>query len=182
MARTVNSTIVTALAADNIKPFYAVNLEFATPVYYWTGIGTLVSGSITYQGAQDLLAIDGLSETGDLTANGATLTLSGVPSALVTIALATPYHGRKCKIYFGVKGNSNLTEVFSGYMDKMTISENESGATITVNVENKLVDLDRVRVRRYTHESQKTRYASDTFFSFMADMSDKTVNWGKPDA
>mgnify|MGYP003680254363 FL=1 len=67
-------------------------------------------------------------------------------------------------------------------MDKMTISENENGATITVNVENKLVDLDRVRVRRYTHESQKTRYASDTFFSFMADMSDKTVNWGKPDA
>ena len=66
-------------------------------------------------------------------------------------------------------------------MDKMTVAESPESATITIHVESKLVDLDRVRVRRYTHESQKTRYSGDTFFSFMADMQDKQINWGKLD-
>jgi hypothetical protein len=185
MARTVHADIVTALAADNVQPFYAVNLEFDTPVYYWTGTGELASSansnSVTYQGAQDLLQISGLDETAELRANGATITLSGVPSTLLSLALTTLYHGRKAKIFFGVKGVSNLVEVFSGYMDKMTVAESPESATITVHVESKLVDLDRVRVRRYTHESHKSRYSNDTFFSFMADMQDKQINWGKPD-
>jgi hypothetical protein len=88
MARTVHADIVTALAADNVQPFYAVNLEFDTPVYYWTGTGELASSansnSVTYQGAQDLLQISGLDESSELRANGATITLSGVPQTLVS--------------------------------------------------------------------------------------------------
>ena len=200
MARTVHADIVTALAASNVQPFYAVNLEFdsgttitkddgstfsSAPVYYWTGVGDLASSDnsngVTYTGAQDLLQISGLDETAELRANGATITLSGVPQTLVSLALQIPYHGRKAKIFFGVKGVSNLVEVFSGYMDKMTVAESPESATISMQIESKLVDLDRVRVRRYTHESQKSRYSGDTFFSFLADMQDKQINWGKPD-
>ena len=48
MPRSVNSTILTALLADEVKLFYAVDLDFyngststAAPVYFWTGVGDL---------------------------------------------------------------------------------------------------------------------------------------------
>lgn len=186
MPRSVNSTILTALLADEVKLFYAVDLDFyngststAAPVYFWTGVGDLSANSNTYVGAGDLLQISGIEEASELKASGINLTLTGVPPSLVTAALSHEYHGRLCKVYFGVQGNSNLTEIFSGYMDQLNIKDSGESSTIEVKVESKLVDLDRMRPFRYTEEIQQSLYSGDTFFSFVQDLQDKKLNWGE---
>lgn len=184
MSRTVPSSFLTKLSGSTLEPFYAVDLEFDSPnaLYLWTGLGDKTIGGNTYTGAGSLLTVSDAEETNDLTVNGITLTLSGVTSDLVSKALAEPYQNRVCKVHFGVEGDSNLIEVFSGTMDTMVIEDGPETATISLAVEHKLVALERPVVQRYTEESHKaisTANSSDTFFSFLADLQDKTVTWGK---
>jgi hypothetical protein len=194
MSRSLNSTITTALAADVIQPFFAIDLLFDSPdqVYLWNGSGTRSltsdSGANNYTGLGDLLVVDVIEETGDISAKGATISLSGIDNSngsLFKKALGTPYQGRKCKIYFGVmNGNtpSNIEEVFSGYMDQMVIDEGPEFTTITLSVENKLVALERPSGSRYTSAYQRSQYSSDKGLDFVASLQTKKIVWGaKPE-
>ena len=190
MSRSLNSTITTALAADVIQPFFAIDLLFDSPneTYIWNGVGTRTINSKAYTGLGELLQIEPIEETGDISAKGATISLSGIDNSSNTLfqkALSTPYQGRKCKIYFGVMNGStpsNIEEVFSGYMDQMTIDEGPETTTITLSVENKLVALERPSANRYTSSYQKSQYPSDKGLDFISGLQTKKIVWGaKPE-
>ena len=174
----------------------------------WTGVGTLVVGGISYAGAGTLLGISAVEETTETAARGADITITGLPSEVLSLALSTPYQGRTCKIYFGMfaKGSlqkestnfilledgsrieledrsTGLTEIFCGYMDQMNINEGADTGTVQVKVENKLIDLERARVARYTSEYQRSRNiagaSDDAGFDFVATMQDQRLAWGR---
>lgn len=196
MSRSLNSTITTALAADVIQPFFAVDLLFDTdpelgtePIYLWNGIGTRTIDSKDYAGAGEFLQIEPIEETSDISARGATISLSGIDNAsgsLFQRALAAPYQGRECKIYFGVMdAPSDYIEIFSGYMDQMNINEGPDSTTITLTVENKLVALERPAGTRYTSAYQKEKYPNangtgnpDKGLDFVVGLQTKKIIWG----
>lgn len=183
MSRTVPSSILTALSQPEVQPFYAVEFQFDSgTIRFWTGFGERTIYGDTYTGTGNLLTIGGLEEVADMSAKSATLTMSGIPSELVSLALQEPYQNRQCRILFGVTNSSDIVEVFSGYMDTMQIEDAADASTITLTVESKWVKLDRPNVRRYTSESQKSRYATDTFFDWVADLQDKEIVWGLSEA
>ena len=64
-------------------------------------------------------------------------------------------------------------------MDQMNIEESGETSTIQLLVENKLVDLERARVARFTSGYQKSIYAGDLGLDFIEDLQDKTIVWGK---
>jgi len=67
-------------------------------------------------------------------------------------------------------------------MDKMVIEDGPESSTISLQVEHKLVALERAAVQRYTEQSHKaidSGNSSDTFFSFIADIQDKPIIFGK---
>ena len=105
MTRTIISSILNALDDAEVSAFYAVELFFDTDtVRVWTGYGdiTITSGSgQTYNGIGDLLSISEVQESQDISAKGINLTLSGIPSNLLSHALNTPYQGRLCNVHFG---------------------------------------------------------------------------------
>ena len=183
MSRTIPSALLTALGQPEVQPYYAVELDFDTaPVRLWTGYGDRTIGPDTYTGAGNLLSIGGLEEVNDLSAKNMTLTLSGIPSSLVSIAINEPYQRREAKVYFGTTDTTAPIEVFSGIMNTMSIEDSGETSTITVSVESKLVRLEKASNRRYTHENHVSRHAGDTFFSFVADLQDKDVIWGREKA
>ena len=63
-------------------------------------------------------------------------------------------------------------------MDTMTITDNGDSATINVSVENRLIEFQRNRVRRYTAEDQKIDYPTDKGLEFVAEISEKEIVWG----
>jgi hypothetical protein len=183
MARSIPNSILTALSQPDVSPFYAVEMMFDTaPLRLWTGYGDRLIGINTYLGVGTLMTISGLDEAGDLSAKSASITMSGIDNAIVSLALAEPYQRRICRIYFGVIGSADIVEVFSGYMNVMTIEDSGETSVISLAIESKLVELNRARVRRYTHESHQSRYAGDTFFSYVADLQDKSIVWGRKEA
>jgi len=196
MARNVPAAILTALTQPEVYPFYAVEMLFDTrsgtdldgnpidygPVRLWTGYGNKTIDGETYLGAGDLLAVSGLEEVNDLSAKSASITLTGMPGEIVSLAIKEPYQRRSCRILFGVSNVDDFVEVFAGKMNQMPIEDSGDTSTITLTVESKMVELNRARVRRYTHESHQARHPGDTFFSFVADIQDKGIPWGRKEA
>ena len=84
--------------------------------------------------------------------------------------------GSKILVETGEKG---FNELFSGYMDQMNIEEGSDTSTIEMSVENKLIDLERARVARYTSGYQKSVYPNDLGLDFIEDLQDKQIPWGR---
>ena len=132
------------------------------------------------------MQISGLEEVNDLTAKGATLTWSGLDSSILTYALTEDYQGRLGKVYWGVLENANVVELFSGYMDKMTVTDDGETSTITMTLESKLISLERANVRRYTDKSHKATIttegysqSTDTIFKWVSKLADQQISWGQ---
>ena len=207
MSRDLSNDTIISINENVVYPFFATELRFDgdNVLRMWTGQGTLVLADGTqWVGLGNLLNISAIEETSEIAVKGATLTLSGVPSEVLSLALSEPYQGRVCNIYFGtfLQGSilqesasyillqdgsrinledqsTNFSELFSGYMDQMNIEENSDTSTIQLLVENKLVDLERARVARFTSGYQKSIYAGDLGFDFVEDLQDKQISWGK---
>jgi hypothetical protein len=196
MSRIVPSALVTALGNAQIEPFFAIEMIFDTrtitfngesidvgPLRLWSGMydKTInVQGSDqTFTGTGGLLSIGGLEETGDLSAKSVTLTLSGIPSTIISLALQEPYQRRACRIYFGVESVSDVVEIFTGKMNTMRILDSEDAATIELTVESKLVELERSSNWRYNDENHQSRNSGDSFFSYVQSIQDAQIPWGR---
>lgn len=183
MSRDLTATAVASLDDAVFRPFFAVEMLFDSPneLRLWTGLGTLSHEGNDWFGTGSLLSFDRVRETVDIAANGASVSLSGISSSVISLALSEPYQGRVCNIYFGntTDGAANMTNVFSGYMDQMNIEEGPESSTITLLVENKLIDLERPRVARYTSSYQKSKYPGDLGLDFIEDLQDKDIVWGR---
>ena len=187
MARTIPSSLTSVLGNSEIEPYYAVDLGFPSGnLRLWTGFGNRTINSETFTGSGDIMRIDGLEEAADLSSRGTTLTFSGVPSNLVTYALTEEYQGYLAQVFWGIKSVTDVVEVFSGYMDKMTIQDDGDAATIQLTVESRLITLERANVRRYTQASHDSVIATegysnttDTFFKWVTRLQDKQIAWGR---
>jgi hypothetical protein len=205
MSRDLSLNTIDALDEEVFYPFFAVELLFDDSIVRtWTGVGllTLADGTEWY-GAGEILEISSVEETQEMAAKGATVTMSGIPSELLSLALSEPYQGRVCNIYFGnfLRGyllkeggafilyengskigleanKTGFNQMFSGYMDQMNIEEGPQTSTIELTVENKLINLERARVARFTSGYQKSKFAGDKGLDFVESMQDKTVSWG----
>jgi hypothetical protein len=181
MSRDITGSVLNALDDDVVSPFFAVDLVLDTgPLYLWSGYGDLSIGSKTYIGAGAILNISSVSETTEMEAKGATISISGIPTSFLSLALQEPYQGRECRIYFGMTNSpSNYVEVFSGELDQMNIEEAAETATISVTAENVLIKLERPVVRRFTNEDQKSRFPNDKGLEYVASLQDKDILWGR---
>jgi len=207
MSRDLDPSTIKAISQDVVHPFFAVELKFDGNeiLRMWTGYGTLVLDNGTqWVGTGNLLNVSSIEETAEMAVKGATLTLSGVPSEVLSLALSEPYQGRVCNIYFGTfssgsllketgnyillqdgsrinleTGGKGFNQLFSGYMDQMNIDDGGETSTIELKVENRLVDLERARVSRYTKFYQQSVYPSDDGLNFVEDLQTRKVPWGR---
>lgn len=184
------------------------NTILSEPLYFWTGLGDTTIDGITYIGTGNLMQISSIQETAEIQAAGATLTFSGIPADMLSLALSVPYQGRIGKIKFGLIDADNnllqletafnmllesgidiglenpeqsnvLVDMFVGYMDQMNIDESPETATISLSLESKLLDLDKPVIRRYNNESQKALFPNDKAFEFLNDLQGKDLSWGR---
>lgn len=186
MSRPINSLTAEALADPVI---YAINfVEMAFPggfLRLHTGVGTISFGGQDYTGAGNLGQISEIEETTELRAVGINLSLSGVPSELLSKVLTENIRNKNIKIWFclcnsnfQIIGDSIL--IFDGTMDTLAISDQGGTSTIQVTAESRIIDLSRPRTQVYTDEFQRTIYATDKSHEYLADLANKAngFKWG----
>ena len=64
-------------------------------------------------------------------------------------------------------------------MDTMTINDSGEECSIAISIESKLISLERVVPLRYTQETHVQKYPTDTFFSYVTSLADKSIIWGR---
>ena len=175
--------MVSEVTTAQLSPVLLVDMDFTTPVYLWTGYGTLTYAGKGYLGTGDLGTIAPVEETTDLSARGLMFQLSGIPTAFISLALNENYQGRSCSVQLGALSPTagliaSPVTVFVGRMDVMAISDDGSTAQITMSAEARLVDLLRVKESRYTDEEQQTIDATDKGLEYVNAIQEKTIYWG----
>ena len=103
MARSLTTAARTALSADHVIYCHLVRLDLDTGALRFTSAGHNISyDSATWTGAGGLGAIDTISEGLNLEARGIRLSLSGIPTSLVSAALSEPVQGRRLRLWLAL--------------------------------------------------------------------------------
>jgi hypothetical protein len=99
MARSVTTAFNNAIVSQVVRPLLACELEFSTgTLRFWNGYGdlTMTAGgsSNTFTGLGDLIGVSAISESDQVEAIGATLSLTGIKSSIISAALSANYFFR----------------------------------------------------------------------------------------
>ncbi len=184
-SRTISASLSTALLADRVYPLLLVEALFDSgALRLWNGDGALTALGETWTGTGLMLGISPIEETAEIRATGVNISLSGIPSAIISIALAEDYQGRVARVYVGAFDASTgavITDpilAFQGNIDTMPIEEGGATATILVNVESRLIRLEKASLRRYTAQDQKVEFPLDTGLDHVAAIQEVKLVWG----
>jgi len=135
----------------------------------WTGLGAL-------------LGISPMEDGATVEARGITITLSGLVPSLLADCLGEFELGLPVTVYLGLYSDGDLIDApittWSGRMDQSTIEVSGEDASISINCENRLLDMNVAVDRRYTNEDQQIDHPGDLGFSFVNAIQELTIFWG----
>ena len=181
----ITTPVANRLVDSHQSLFIALKAEFDTDdILVWSGNDDIAINSETYTGAGTLLTISGVDEGREIKSEGISVSLSGMDKTVLSYALTENYQNRPISLFLGfLMGGSNevagTITIFKGRMTNLTVNDTPEGATINVDAENRLVDLERPSNFRYTAESQEFLFSGDTGFNRMQQLVDKQVTWGQ---
>lgn len=186
----LTTTYVTSSAAT-VRPIFCVYMDFSTggvssPVRLTNALNNITItddfGGGSYTAVGTLGNIDVITETQDLAAKSVNLSLSAIPSEMMSLALNSNYRGRTICIYLLLYNAAysayDQTAIFRGRMNTMSIAESGDSSVITLSCESHLVDMNRPRERRYTDEEQKRMYPGDRGLEYLAASAGMDIWWG----
>lgn len=184
MARDLTASVITQLQAASVEVGVLFEGEFASGwVRLWSGVGTLSWDGKSWSGVGTLLGISGIDETNEIRASGLTVSLSGVPSDLLSAALGDARSGKTGRVYLAFFSSGSIVAdpilQFEGRLDVPAIEDGPETATISISYESELIDLERARERRYTPEDQAIDFPGDLGFAYVAALQDAQITWGR---
>ena len=182
MTRGLGAPGTAAVQQEVVTRTTAVELLFASgSVRLNGGFIPLTIGGEAFEAVGLLGTITVVGEVAELQSAGITVTLAGVPRDAVAIAMAEPYQGRAATVWEVLLDGDNgsiieAVVIFRGRMDQMNIRLGET-ATVEVTLEDRLTDMDRPALRRYTREDQQRQYPGDRGFDFVPAVVERDIIW-----
>jgi hypothetical protein len=183
--RNLSAAMLSTIASGRVRPFYLVSIEFTSGTsYLWTGIGNLTWNGHTWVGVGTLGGISAIQESNAVQADNITLTLNGVPSALISQVITECRQNYAVLVYFGFLDDSGVVvtdpeKCFDGRLDVPTIQDGAETCSINITAENLLVSLQRASNRRYTTPDQKLNVSVDVGFSYVPHIQTWVGLWGR---
>ena len=182
MSRDIAAANLAEINAAHLHQVVMVKLEFDTPLYVHSGIGTIVYDSSSYLGVGQFGNISNVTETEVLRPTSLTLTLSGVDSNLITEALDSGDYGDTVTIYLGYRQDDGTLVadpllVWRGFFEFASISQGDQ-SIVSITVQHDLAILNEIDGGRFTDEDQQVRFSGDVGFAFITDMVGVKLFWG----
>lgn len=185
--RGLTASMQVEIAGQVCYPAFFMYADFPSGIVRaWTGTGQIQWDGETWEGLADFLNIDFVTESVDSRSSGVSVTVSGLKADFFDPVMVGNYQGRDAKMWFALLDDTTMASVddpylmFQGKMDSDEINDDGQSATLKINVENRLSDLLRKRVYRYTHEDQQTLFPGDgdKGLEFVGVLQDVELKWG----
>lgn len=183
MARDLPTAVATAIAQPVVRLAFFAEFQFASgTLRVWTGAGNKSWSAQTWSGVGEFAGLSPVDETTEIGAAGLTFSLNGISSSLLALALDDAYRGRACKLWLAILDANDAVvdahQIFAGRMDVMSIVDGGETGSITLQAENRLVDLTRARSLRYTDAEQQRLFPGDLGCAYVAKLAEKPIYWG----
>ena len=184
MSRDLVAANLQAVESDRVRVIALYEGEFSGgTVRLWTGRGSLSWDGKSWDGAGQLLGFRSVEETNGVVASGTSVSLSGIPVGMMALAISEAEQNAPGSIWLGFMSEdwellADPILLFSGLLDVPTIEDGSDTCTVTISYESQLIDLQRAREWRYTHESQQALYPGDLGFEYVSAIQNKTIKWG----
>lgn len=184
MGRDLTAGVSAELASEKVRWVMFYEGEFTSGfLRLWGGLGDKVWDGKTWSGAGNLLGMSEVTETAGIVSQRSTLSLSGIPSSLLSLVHQAKIDGGKPgNVWLGTLDASDAVIAdpylaFSGRLDVPEIALGGETCTIAITYESRLADLLRPRVFRYDHETQQIFYPGDRGFEYVASLQDQVLEW-----
>jgi hypothetical protein len=181
----MSAEFLAAIQSAEIRPAVFVEAHFTSgPLYVWSGAGNIDWNGHTWTSVVSLGSISTIEEGSDVQAKGITLTLSGIDPSLLGGVLTEFRVGLPVLVRFGLfdaEGTLIADPIISwaGRMDQPTINVDGTTATISINCENRLIDMNVAVDRRYTNEDQRLDFPEDRGMEFVPSIQEVVIYWGR---
>lgn len=179
--------MLTELSASKVYPRLFFEGVFAsTTLRFWQGAHDLSWNSQTWLGSNGyLMQISNIRDEASIKANGASVVLAGMPSEILSVVFNQFKQGAPGKIWLGFLDSSGSLIAdpilrFQGRLDQVEIERTPEESVIAITYESELIDLERPRRIRLTHQDQQSRFPGDKGFEFVESLQDKVIFWGLP--
>lgn len=195
MPRHLTAAVIAQLVAGSIRPARFLKLQFASDtIYAWSGYGKITPSGpatdptstfpygATFTGLGWFGGVASVAQTSEGVAQNVTLTLSGIPTELLTDAIDQVRESSIATLWLGfLDANGNVIgdplQDFQGALDVPTITEGAATSSLAITAENPLVDLNRPSNRRFTDVDQQLIYAGDLGFQGTGSLQGQYLGW-----
>jgi len=196
MPRNVTTQMVAALSAEVVRAAFLVNVQFKNETLYtWGGLGDFTWNGNVYTGVGDFGSVSNIPETSTVESQGVTLTLGGIPATYLGEVIANSQLFNLAQVWLACfDGSMNLvpspTLMYQGLTDVPKLSDDGQSFSVTLALENVLVDLNRTVERYYTDVDQRANLAPilarlglpsttiDTGGQFVVGIQNQIIYWG----
>ncbi len=184
MPRNLTAGFIAQATASSNRPIILFEGVFATSTLrIWNGYGSLSWSSQTWLGNGWLQGIEQGDESIEVEALSMTVNLSGIPASVISLVLGDQKQGATGKLYIGYVNIDNVVIAdpylwWQGGYSHAEITESADQTTARLNYESRLVDMDRPREGRWTHDSQQALFSGDRGFEYVVAASNWSGQWG----
>ena len=187
MSRQINSSVLQQLTGPSLKPAIFVSLTFKSETcFIWSGIGTVYFNGQSWTGIGSLLNISTIEDGNTVDARGVSVTVSGLDPLMLGNCMSEFVLGKPAAIYMGLYSGGNLIPfpitAWAGRTDQPTVNVSGKEVTITINLENRLVDMNIPGSRRYENSDQQmaapSGWPGDQCFAYTSSLLFRNLFWG----
>lgn len=179
--RVLSSSALAALQGRVLPLALLTEMALSSPLNLNTASLDLTVNGTTYYGTKGLGTIDPIPET-PVEVRSLKLTLSGVPSTSIALALTEQVQGKALTIKLAIfdLATYQVLDVrtrWAGRLDVFTIDDGGSSSTLSVSAEHAGIDLTRPGNLLYTDAAQQTLVPGDYVFQFLNDQVEQRIVW-----
>ena len=131
MARSIGSTFLEQLNSSQLRPFYAIKMNFTSgTVLLNSTYNNLIIDGDTYLASGHILSISPISEVSDTRAVGISISLNSTDTSLLSAGLTEDANGMIVEVYFGLLTTTSNADavvdtpykIFEGFIDSMVLT------------------------------------------------------------
>lgn len=179
--RAVTPAAAAVLAGPVVPMALLVDMGLSQPLRVCTWGRALQANGNTFLGAGELGSVEGTDESTEQPRQ-LRFSLSGVPTANISLALQEQVQGRPISLYVAVLDPATHAVLdapleWDGKLDTMATVEDGETGTVAVTAESAGLDLLRAVPVRYTDVDQQRLYPGDRFCEFITAQADAPVVW-----
>lgn len=190
---TLDSTMAAAIATGAWMPVLLASLQFKSETaLLCSGAGSLTWNGQTFTGTGSLgrISVSG-GESGTVSAQGATVALSGIDTAMLGEVLTDLLPNGAAALWLAAWAASGIVgtpyQLFAGYISQSEITpgipteQDPAGKntfTISMQLETSMKQLNRATQRRYTAADQRIYYPDDSGFNWVEMLNNNSNRWG----